>query len=836
MLTPTTCLGCGAVFQSDFEQQAGYIEQSSIDRYVAQVQRRIAPHLHSDTAQAQTAGHARAEEAVEHSQAEEEEGTSAATTAAADGEERKEGEEGKAEDGVSGESDLSWQDELRRGELSMADLSSTRRITLLTPRQAKLELRRQKELDDARWHARKTGAPYTPPSPSPSPSSTLPLPKPLRCVRCFQLSHYGHTRGNIATAISSDFRQLLQERLSATTPAAVVLLLVDLLDVHSSIIPHLRSLIARKHAVLLVANKVDLLPPDHGENRMRAWLNAECERYRVPHHALQLVSAKTGEGVLALMRKARELALNRAEAETGGGRAVYLVGAVNTGKSSLINRMQDMRLVQKGGDWMAAGPSLTSSILPGTTLGLVGFPLIPARDGVMMYDTPGVITHPLSSLLTMAELKAVLPSRSLVPVTYRLQEGQSILLGGLARLDHVEGRPFFFTVYTSQSVTVHVTSAKKMDQPVDDDTSEEQSSEQGEAKGKQETVTAETGLTRLFRLHAGSMLSPPFDYERFTQLGLGRAPALLFDLQGRGWMEAGEDVVFPGVGWVAVTGSGRLRVRAFIAGSAGLSSEEEEERVLPFAREPLMPFDARSSTRKFHGSDTRISRRHHQQQQAPTSSSALTTQQPRASAATQPASRHQQQQQQQRGVHSLASAGSSSMASAATSIRRFATSAVTTAGRYFSSSAADRKSGASPSSPASKASLSSPERSTPSTLTSASPPLSSQSPSSSSSTPARSFLPPVAVGRPQWRVYKQLLAQQRAAMLRAYRQTEEYLLRPKGSWRVQADGRLLKLFRHSPNRAPAKEGRFRAQMRRRRERQERKALALDEDRKKETQQ
>ena len=728
----------------------------------------------------------------------------------------------KEEEGQApGESDLSWQDELRRGEVSLADLS-TRSIQVLTPRQAKLELRRQREADDARWDARKTGAPYSSPSSSSSTSSSsssaLPLPKPLRCARCFQLSHYGHTRGNIATAISSDFRQLLQSRLDPAAPAAVVLLLVDLLDLHCSIIPALRSLIARKHAVLLVANKLDLLPPDYGENRLRAWVNAECDRYHLHHHALQLVSAKTGEGVVGLMRKARELAHNRADAETGGGRSMYLVGAVNTGKSSLINKMQEMRLVQKG-DWAtSAGASLTSSILPGTTLGLVGFPLIPARDGLMMYDTPGIIAHPLSSSLTMAELRAVLPSRPLVPVTYRLQEGQSVLLGGVARIDHVQGRPFFFTVYVSQNVTVHVTSAQKMDQPVDAEAAEPLSSE-GEEGGSTVPV-AETGLTRLLRMHAGSILFPPFDFERFTQLGLGRGPAVLFDLQGRGWMEAGEDVVFPGVGWVAVTGSGRLRVRASIAGSEGLRSAEEEERVLPFAREPLMPFDAKWSTKKFHGSDTRISRRSHQQRAASTPSATHRTAQLQQPLASPPP----QRQQGQRSLHSVASFSLSAMTSAASSIRSFATTALTTTRRSLSSTSnavLGKRSSSVTSSHPSESAPPSTHSHFPSPSPSSLPPSVPSPSSSSSSSPARSARdsPPVAVGRPQWSVYKVLLAQQRAAMLRAYRQTDEYLTRPKRSWQVQADGRLLKFFRHRPHRRPAKEGKFRAQMRRRREKQ-----------------
>jgi len=44
-------------------------------------------------------------------------------------------------------------------------------------------------------------------------------------------------------------------------------------------------------------------------------------------------------------------------------------------------------------------------------------------------------------------------------------------------------------------------------------------------------------------------------------------------------------------------------------------------------------------------------------------------------------------------------------------------------------------------------------------------------------------------------VYKQLLVRQSTSIQQAYRATDEYVRAPKGSWRVQDDGRLVKLFR-----------------------------------------
>jgi ribosome biogenesis GTPase A len=468
-----------------------------------------------------------------------------------------------------------------------------------------------------------------------------------------------------------------------------------------------------------VANKVDLLhlPGGIGAVRLRAWLKAELRRYGISFHSVQLVSAKTGEGVAGLMRAATQLA---AREDGKQSRDLYLVGAVNTGKSLLLNKLIDMQFVRRRGELVeaeqrdaaaaqqasASSFPLTSSLLPGTTLGLVGFPLVPAREGTI-FDTPGVVSHPLPPSLLQAELRALLPTRPITPVTYRLKEGQCLLLGGLARIDLVSGRPFFFTVYASAAVSHHVSSTQRMD--------------------------GEEGAEAMLRLMEQGKLSPPFTAERFHQLGLSRAERLLFVLQGRGWLEAGADVVFPGVGWVAVTGVGQLTVRASIAGTEAVEGEEEQRR-LPFAREPLMPFDARTSTTRFHGADRRIDRYR-----------------PPASAAV----------KRQSLVHAVAPRSSRAAAFSSRSLPS----------RLFSSASTARFTAEQPSSPASSAS-------TPAVV----PPS-----SLSASVASR--------GRPQWSVYKQLLQQHAAFVQTEYRKTEHYLRRPKGSWRQQQDGAWLKLFR-----------------------------------------
>lgn len=46
-------------------------------------------------------------------------------------------------------------------------------------------------------------------------------------------------------------------------------------------------------------------------------------------------------------------------------------------------------------------------------------------------------------------------------VTFRLGEGKVVLLGGLARVEVVTGRPFLLTFFVSNDVRLHPTDTKR---------------------------------------------------------------------------------------------------------------------------------------------------------------------------------------------------------------------------------------------------------------------------------------------------------------------------------------------------------------------------------------
>lgn len=398
--------------------------------------------------------------------------------------------------------------------------------------------------------------------------------KAVVCQRCYKLSHYGSIEDTLrvkaavpskvdgkvpiasmagpitdrgrAVLSAARFRKSLE---LLRKKSAVIVYLVDIFDFHGTFLNSLQDIVGDRNPLVMAVNKVDLLPKDYKKARVERWVRAECGTLGLRNiAAVHMVSSMRGTGVEDVLADAVRMARGRRC-------DIYVVGAANVGKSSFINRVVALRKSSSKRKSGAPRPgALTTSVIPGTTLDTIRIPL---GNNLSLYDTPGVIVnHQLTNRLGTDELRAVLPSKNVERVTYRLGEGKALFLGGLARIDVLEGKPFFFTVFVSPNVKVHP----------------------GRMDGAPEFLTK----------HVGGLLTPPFDNKRLEEMG--RWTAKTFTTNGEGWKKAAVDVVLSGVGWVALTGSGSIRLRVNTPYGMGV-----------FTRDALMPFEVQAGASKYTG-------------------------------------------------------------------------------------------------------------------------------------------------------------------------------------------------------------------------------------------
>ncbi|MDK8181046.1 ribosome biogenesis GTPase YqeH [Paenibacillus sp. UMB4589-SE434] len=309
---------------------------------------------------------------------------------------------------------------------------------------------------------------------------------PIICQRCFRIKNY-----NEAMSVALDHDEFLRLLGRIGQEDALVIHIVDLFDFDGSIISGLQRFVGT-NPVLLVVNKIDLLPKAINWNRIKNWVQRQAKEHGIQIVDVVLVSAK------------RNLGFERLVDEVGqrrGKRDVYVVGATNVGKSTLVNRLIN--------DYSDMERELTTSRYPGTTLDMVNIPL---DDGKHIVDTPGIVYKSrLTELVSREDLGALLPDKPLKPAVYQLNAGQTLFFGALARFDFVEGERQSFTCYMSNGIKIHRTKLERADE--------------------------------LYADHAGEMLAPPTkarlaDIPAWTkhQLRVPRGQEMDVFVSGLGWI------------------------------------------------------------------------------------------------------------------------------------------------------------------------------------------------------------------------------------------------------------------------------------------------------------
>jgi ribosome biogenesis GTPase YqeH len=267
-------------------------------------------------------------------------------------------------------------------------------------------------------------------------------PAEVICQRCFRIRHYSEVFPY--TVSNSDYLQVIEKIKSED---ALIVKIVDIFDFSGSFVPAIKELTGNED-VILVGNKMDLLPKNVKPSRILSWLQVMLKSQGFTVLDSVLLSAKYGDNFDELMEKIFQYK---------GNRNVYIVGSSNVGKSKIINQILRRYLG-------AASDIVTESLSPQTTIGMIGFQL---TDGTFIYDTPGVINkHQYMHYLTRPSYKLTVPTREIKPMIYQLNEGQTLFFGGLARLDIISGETgdvISVVTYFANTLNVHRTKTAKAD-------------------------------------------------------------------------------------------------------------------------------------------------------------------------------------------------------------------------------------------------------------------------------------------------------------------------------------------------------------------------------------
>lgn len=312
---------------------------------------------------------------------------------------------------------------------------------------------------------------------------------PLYCMRCFRMRHYGEVMPSYID--HTDYPALLD----AVDANAAIAKVIDVFDIEGSIIPAITKF-TRSNDLHIIANKRDLLPKQANDKKIKQRINNILMAYGLSPRSVHLISAAKRHGIDELIDHLESL-----------DNDIYVVGASNTGKSTLINAM-----ISAGAQ--SRETPITTFNVPGTTQDFIRIPF----ESHTLYDTPGVIIkNHYYNLLDAEAIAQAHPKKEIKPTTYQLSPNQTMFIGALARIDFISGLPSGFTFYVSPDVTLHRTKLLSADEVMD--------------------------------AHAGEFLKPALSEE------------------SRWWVHQYSietdkkiDIVLSGIGFVSVSGRGVMRV------------------------------------------------------------------------------------------------------------------------------------------------------------------------------------------------------------------------------------------------------------------------------------
>lgn len=252
------------------------------------------------------------------------------------------------------------------------------------------------------------------------------------CKRCFRMMHYNELPKIVAS--NADYEKVID---LVVKKEALMVFIVDIFAFKSTFHPMMIERLKDKD-VILVANKVDILPKSSNLSKIVDWISKECQRVSLDPLAIGVASAKQGAFMDELIST---IDLARKE------RDVYFVGCANVGKSSIINALLKRTT-------SATEDIISTSLVPGTTLNEIRIPYF--EDNCALVDTPGLINEKdvLNQLLPIS-YKKIIPSNEIKPITYQITDENSVFLGGLAVLSFNSKEKVSVTVYTSNALYIH---------------------------------------------------------------------------------------------------------------------------------------------------------------------------------------------------------------------------------------------------------------------------------------------------------------------------------------------------------------------------------------------
>lgn len=275
----------------------------------------------------------------------------------------------------------------------------------------------------------------------------------IYCKRCYDIIHH-----NFQYSVENDLNKYYDKISKIKDEKALVLLIVDVMDLYGGFIPKIDECIGNNETIIIV-NKTDVLPKDLKVNFIEKIVLEIVKKTSLKVNSILIGSVKNNDFVKRIVNKIENLKY-RTNRKTKYHHPksffdnCYLIGHASVGKSTLMNQIGKLYLGYQN-------DVITTSAQYNTTIDLIKWPL---DQNSFIIDTPGIVNYRnYGYYLDNKSITILTPKKYLKPRVFQLNDGQTIFLGGLVRIDFIASKPFSACFYVANTLYLHRTKTIKAD-------------------------------------------------------------------------------------------------------------------------------------------------------------------------------------------------------------------------------------------------------------------------------------------------------------------------------------------------------------------------------------
>ena len=230
----------------------------------------------------------------------------------------------------------------------------------------------------------------------------------------------------------------------AVATDSLIVWMVDLFAFNGTLNPDVAKKVKKLH-VVVVGSKRDLFPAIVSDETLIRYLDERFSEYGINPVHIELIGNEDKIDIFTILKKFKEERKYR---------DIYLVGEVNSGKTTLINKM--LKNYVNKTKWQ-----IKTELYPGTNSNVLEIPL---SNSSFLYELPDISNS--TSCLSKVEKdvqKIIIPKKEIVMTRRFIGEGSAIVVGNLACFYIIKGPRWSVRTFIGEKCEIKTTSIDKVD-------------------------------------------------------------------------------------------------------------------------------------------------------------------------------------------------------------------------------------------------------------------------------------------------------------------------------------------------------------------------------------